>query len=153
MITINQFKDYDMKTEVTERSGGWRTMNIALWVAQIILAGIFSVVGFIKMSTPMVNLARRVPWIAEFSGTTVFLIGCAETAASLGLILPSMLKFMPKLTVLASYCLCIMMIVAAGFHIAKTAYAVSILNFILAALAYFIAWGRSKKAVIEHSIY
>lgn len=150
MITMNHFKHNGMTTDLTPKR--WPLIHVVLWIVQIILAAIFSVVGFIKISTPMVNLAREMPWVVEFSGTAIFLIGCAEFAGSIGLILPSMLKFKPKLTVLASYCLCILMILAGGFHISKKEYAITVLNFILAALSYFIAWGRSKKAVIEHSI-
>jgi putative oxidoreductase len=142
-----------MKTEITEKPRGWKKMNIVLWVAQIILAVIFTVVGFIKISTPMIDLAKEMPWVVEFSGAAVFLIGTAELAGSLGLILPSALKFKPQLTVLASYCLSVLMIVAGGFHMSRGEYAMTVWNFILALLAYCIAWGRSKKAVIEHSIY
>jgi putative oxidoreductase len=151
MITINHFKHNGMTTELTPKR--WPLIHVVLWIVQIILAAIFSVVGFIKISTPMVDLAREMPWVAEFSGTTVFLIGTAEFVGSLGLILPSALRFKPQLTVLASYCLCILMVTAGGFHISRGEYAVTLWNFILAVLSYFIAWGRSKKAVIEHSIY
>jgi putative oxidoreductase len=141
-----------MKTEITEKPRGSKTMSTTLWVAQVTLAAIFSFVGFIKISTPMVDLAAEMPWVVEFSGTAVFLIGTAEFLASIGLILPSALKFKPKLTVLASYCLSVLMIIAGGFHISRGEYAVTVWNFSLAALSYFVAWGRSKKAVIEHSI-
>jgi putative oxidoreductase len=152
MITMNHFKHDAMITEENEKKNRWAATNAALWAAQIILAGIFTVVGFIKISTPMVDLAREMPWVSEFSGTAVFLIGSAEFVGSIGLILPSALKFKPKLTVLASYCLCVLMIIAGGFHISRKEYYITVLNLILAALSYFIAWGRSKKAVIEHSI-
>jgi putative oxidoreductase len=138
-----------MTPELTPKR--WRLIHIALWTVQIILAAIFSIVGFEKISTPMVDLAGEMPWVTEFSGGAVFLIGTAEFIGSIGLILPSALKFKPQLTVLASYCLCTLMIIAGGFHISRAEYAVTLWNFILAILSCFIAWGRSKKAVIEHS--
>jgi putative oxidoreductase len=106
MITMSHFKHNSMTPELSGKTKRWAAANAALWVAQIILAVIFSVVGFIKISTPMVDLASQMPWVADFSGTAVFLIGSAEFVGSIGLILPSALKFKPKLTVLASYCLC-----------------------------------------------
>jgi putative oxidoreductase len=148
---MNQFKEKGMINELTPKR--WLSIHAALWIVQIILAAVFTITGFIKISTPMVDLAREMPWVVEFSGASIFLIGCAELVGAIGLILPSMLKFKPKLTVLASYCLCVLMIMAGGFHILKKEYTVTVLNLVLAALSYFIAWGRSKKAVIEHSIY
>jgi putative oxidoreductase len=141
-----------MKTEMTQKPSASKPLNTVLWVAQIVLAAIFSVVGFIKISTPMVDLASQMPWVVQFSGEAVFLIGTAELAGSFGLILPSALKFKPQLTVIASYCLSVLMITAGGFHISRGEYAITVWNFVLALFLYCVAWGRSKKAVIEHSI-
>ena len=113
-----------------------RALHIALWVAQVLLAGMFLMTGFMKLTQPVDALAGQMPWVAAVPAALVRFIGAAELAGALGLILPSLTRIQPRLTVLAALGLVVVMVLASAMHL------------VLAAVAAFIAWGRSKAAPI-----
>ncbi|GAB4382988.1 MAG: DoxX family protein [Salibacteraceae bacterium] len=125
------------------------TLNILLWIAQVILAAIFLMAGFMKSFTPMDELADSLPWVTNTPVALVRFIGISELLGALGMILPSALRILPKLTVVAAVGLCIVMVLAAGFHILRSEWQALPINFALFALSAFVAWGRSKKVVIQ----
>ena len=59
-------------------------MNVLLWIVQAVLALAFAVAGFTKLTQPKEKLRGTLPWVEDFSPTTVKLIGTAELAAALG---------------------------------------------------------------------
>ena len=75
-------------------------------------------------------------------------IGAAELAGALGLLLPSLTRIQPRLTVLAALGLIVVMVLASAFHLSRGEGAMLPMNLALAAVAAFIAWGRSKAAPI-----
>jgi hypothetical protein len=75
-------------------------------------------------------------------------IGLSELLGGLGLILPAALRIKPVLTPWAAVGLAVVMVLASGFHVSRGESSVIGMNFILAAVAVFIAWGRFKKAPI-----
>ena len=123
---------------------GW---NIALWIVQILLAGMFIMAGFMKTTTPIAELSAQMAWTGEMPGLVRF-IGISEILGGLGLILPSLLRIRPSLTVLAALGLVTIMVLAAIFHISRGETSAIGMNFLLAGLAGFVAWGRSRKAPI-----
>ena len=127
------------------QSKGW---HITLWILQVLLAVAFGMAGFMKLSLPVAELAKQLPWTADVSTGLVRFIGVAEVAGALGLLLPALTRIRPSLTVLAAGGLALVMILAAGFHLSRGEAPMVAPNLVLALLAGLIAWGRSKKAPI-----
>ena len=101
-----------------------------------------------KVSQPIDQLSKMLPWTAQVSEALVRFIGVAEILGALGLILPSLLRIQPKLTPIAAVGLALVMLFAAAFHISRGETPAIGMNFVLIALAAFVAWGRFKKAPI-----
>jgi uncharacterized membrane protein YphA (DoxX/SURF4 family) len=125
-----------------------RALHIALWVAQVLLAGMFLMTGFMKLTQPVDALAGQMPWVLSFPAAVVRLIGAIEIAGALGLILPSLTRIQPRLTPLAALGLVLVMLGASALHLSRGEGAVVPMNVVLAAVASFVAWGRSKAAPI-----
>ncbi len=107
--------------------------------------------GAMKMTTPILELAESMNWVNETPEWLVRFIGVSEILAGFGLILPSVLRIKPKLTVLAAIGLVIVMVLAMVDHILLGEYKMIGINVSFAILAAFVAWGRSKKVVITES--
>ena len=58
-------------------------MNIALWVAQGLLALMFAMVGAMKMTQPIDKLAKRMTWVHDVSPSTVRLIALLEVLGAI----------------------------------------------------------------------
>ena len=125
-----------------------KALHITLWIAQVILAAMFLMSGFMKLSQPIDQLSKMLPWAAQVPEALVRFIGVAEVLGAVGLILPSQLRIQPKLTAIAAVGLALVMLFAVVFHISRGETPMIGMNFILIAIAAFIAWGRFKKAPI-----
>ena len=75
-----------------------KTLNVALWVAQILLAIMFSLVGAMKAFMPLDQLSKTMLWVPAVPAALVRFIGVAELVGVLGLILPAATRIQPKLT-------------------------------------------------------
>ncbi|AKU91157.1 DoxX family protein [Vulgatibacter incomptus] len=122
-----------------------KAWGISLWIAQVLLAVMFGMAGLMKLATPMAELAEKMPGLPI--GLVRF-IGASEVAGALGMILPAITRIRPILTSVAGACLVIVMILAAGFHAMRGELPAVPMNFVLGALAAFVAWGRLRKAPI-----
>ena len=125
-----------------------RALRVGLWVTQILLAAAFLVAGGMKLTAPIEQLAANMPWVSGSMGSFVRLIGAAEVAGALGLSLPSALRIQPRLTVLAAAGLVLVMLGATATHVARGEFAAVGVPLVLGALSAFVAWGRSRRAVI-----
>jgi putative oxidoreductase len=126
-----------------------KTLNIAFWVAQALLASMFLMTGIMKSTQPIEELGKSMPWVNDFSVAMVRFIGVSELLGSIGLLLPALLRIKPILTPLAALGLFTIMVFAFIYHITKGEYQVLGFNLILGAIALFIAWGRYKKVPIQ----
>ncbi|RAY15358.1 DoxX family protein [Actinomadura craniellae] len=117
-------------------------MNVFLWVLQSLLAGMFAMVGFMKTTQPKEELAPRIPWVEDYSATTVRFIGAVEFLAALGLILPAATGIIPALTPLAATGLAIIMVLATVVHARRKEFQGVAFNIVLLALCAAVAWGR-----------
>lgn len=117
-------------------------MNVALWVAQIVLALAFLAAGLMKVSQPKDKLQASLPWTSDFSQGTVRLIGTAEVLGALGLILPAVTGIAPILTPVAATALAVVMVLAAIVHARRKEPQAIGANVVLLLIALFIAWGR-----------
>lgn len=125
-----------------------RTLHIALWVAQVLLAAMFLMSGGMKLSQPISALGAQMPWVTSVPAALVRFIGAAEIAGALGLLLPSLTRIQPRLTAVAALGLVAVMLLASAFHLSRGEGAMVPMNLVLAALAAFVAWGRGKAAPI-----
>lgn len=125
-----------------------KALHISLWIAQVLLAAMFLMSGFMKVSQPIDQLSKMLPWTAQVSEGLVRFIGASEILGAFGLMLPSLVRIQPKLTPIAAVGLALVMLFAAAFHISRGETPAIGMNFILIALAAFVAWGRFKKAPI-----
>jgi putative oxidoreductase len=122
-------------------------LNIALWIAQVLLGVAFAMAGFMKLVSPIDELARNMSWVYEARALVRF-IGAAELLGALGLVLPSAMRIKPWLTPLAAVGLGVVMVLAMGFHATRGELETLPVNVALGGIAAFIAWGRWKKAPI-----
>src|SRR5262252_2653165 len=79
-------------------SGEERTMNIFLWIVQILLALAFLMAGILKTMQPIDKLAARMKWVNSLRPPQlVRLIGVLELLGAIGLILPAVTGIWPWL--------------------------------------------------------
>lgn len=134
---------------MTTTNNSSRAMHISLWVVQVLLAAMFLLSGFMKVSMPIEKLSAMLPWATSVPAILVKLIGLSELLGGLGLLLPSMLRIKPALTAWAGLGLATIMLLAIPFHIMRGETPMIGMNAIFMLLALFVAWGRWKKAPIQ----
>lgn len=124
-----------------------KTLHIALWVAQGLLAAAFGMAGFLKVTAPMDQLLDNgMTFVANYEPSSVRLIGVIELLATAALILPAALRKAPILTPLAALGLAVLMVLAAHYHITHDESAAA--NIVFLALCLFVVWGRMMKSPI-----
>jgi uncharacterized membrane protein YphA (DoxX/SURF4 family) len=117
-------------------------MNIALWVAQILLALAFLAAGLPKATQPIPKLSNRIIWAKDVPSPLVRFIGIAEILGALGLILPALTGVLPWLTVAAAVGLAIIQALAIVFHLRRGEAHVIAGNIVFLALLLFVVYGR-----------
>lgn len=126
-----------------------KAMNISLWMAQVLLGVMFLMSGFMKATMPIQKLSAIVPWTGGVPLALVRFIGVADLLGGIGLLLPSLLRIKPTLTVWAGLGLAIVMLLAIPFHISRAESPMIGMNAMFMLLALFVAWGRWRKAPIQ----
>jgi putative oxidoreductase len=125
-----------------------KTMNVILWVAQGILGIMFLMTGIMKITQPIEKLVAMMSWVNHASPVLIRFIGLSELLGGLGILLPSILRIKPNLTVWAAIGLILVMISAVFFHISIGEANMIGTPIILGLITVFVAWGRTKKAII-----
>jgi hypothetical protein len=113
-------------------------MNVALWVAQGLLAALFLFAGGMKLVVPIEMLKGPVElpeWFLRF-------IGLVETLGAVGLILPWLLGIRPGLTPLAAAGLVIVMVGATIITLMSGPVPPALMPVLVGLLAAFVAYGR-----------
>jgi hypothetical protein len=113
-------------------------MNIALWIAQGLLAAIFLFAGGMKFVMSIEEMTKQIPmpgWFLRF-------IAVCEVLGALGVILPGLLRIRPGLTPLAAAGLVIIMIGATVVTLATGDIATALIPLVVGLLAAFVAYGR-----------
>jgi uncharacterized membrane protein YphA (DoxX/SURF4 family) len=122
------------------------TLNIVLWVVQVLLALLFIWAGGMKLVLPLEKLAGPV----ALPGLFLRFIGVVELLGGLGLILPGLLRIRPGLTPLAAAGLVIIMIGAVGITFAGGVnVGLALIPAVTGLLAAFVAYGRWRLAPIR----
>jgi putative oxidoreductase len=127
-----------------------RPLHVSLWIAQILLAGMFGMVGFMKIATPIAVLAQKMAWVTGAPALVRF-IGICELAGAIGLILPTAFKIVPKLAGFAATGLLAIMVLAVPFHIYRGEARVIAVPVLLGVLAAFVSWGVSEPLRFRHA--
>lgn len=117
-----------------------RTLNVALWTIQVLLAALFLFAGGMKLVAPPEMLKGPI----EFPVLFLRFIGVCELAGGLGLILPGLLRIRTGLTPLAAAGLAIIMIGATATTLAGGMGAGAVVPFVTGILAAAVAYGRSR---------
>ena len=123
-------------------------MNIALWIVQILLAAAFGMAGFMKLSTPVDELAVAMPWVTRLPSWAPQVAGAADVLGALGLVLPAATRIWPVLTPLAALGLVLVMLLAVLWVHLPAGDSIGA-NLALALVAGLVAYGRLKVAPIE----
>lgn len=116
--------------------------NVALWIAQGLLAITFLWAGFMKL---FASHQLPFPWIKE-SGNLVVITGIVDLLAGLGMLLPALLNIKPKLTITAAGGIVVLMIAASVFHISRGEAKDIGFNIFMLMVSAFVVWGRRNKA-------
>ncbi|MBC7876282.1 MAG: DoxX family protein [Anaerolineales bacterium] len=117
-------------------------MNIALWIAQGLLAAMFLMAGVMK-TFQVEKVKVQMPWAKDRSDGFIRFVGISELLGGLGLILPLVTGILPWLTVLAAIGLTIIQLLAIFTeHLPKKEYNIIPVNIVMLALAVFVIFGR-----------
>ena len=116
-------------------------MNILLWALQVLAALLYGASGFMKVfmfdkvseGVPSFGALPREAWLA---------LGILELVCTVGLVVPAVLHWQPRLTVLAAAVLAIESLVFVWVHVQYREIAPMILSGVLGLLMAFIAYGR-----------
>ena len=119
-------------------------MNIALWIAQVLLALLFLFAGGMKLVLPLDKLTGPV----ELPGWFTRFIGVAEVLGAVGVILPSLLRIRPGMTPLAASGLVLIMIGAIAVTLRGGMIGPALFSFVIGLLAAFVAHGRWRLAPV-----
>ena len=117
-------------------------MNVALWIAQIVLAVVFLAAGSIKLVRSKDRLPEQMKWAEGFSQNSIRAIGTLEVLGAVGLILPAVIGIAPVLVPLAAVGLALTQVGAIIVNIRIANWPEIITNAVLIAVALFVAWGR-----------
>lgn len=117
-----------------------KTRNSILWIAQGLLAAIFSWAGIMKMFKPE---DLPFPWLKD-NPNLVLITGVIDLLGGLGIVLPTLLRIQPKLTIFTAYGIIVLMTVASVFHISRGEAKDIGFNIFMLFLAIFVARGRHQ---------
>ena len=123
-------------------------MRIAIWTVQLLLGLTFVGTAVWKLATPIPELAAKMPWMGQKSSGFLYMTATLDLSCGIGLLLPSLTRIKPSLSVLAAFGTIGLMIGAIVFHVSRGEASNTPFNFLLIALALFVAWGRGAKAPI-----
>lgn len=116
-------------------------MNLFLWSLQVLAALLYGASGVMKTvlfdevtgDVPSFGALPREAWAA---------LGVMELACVVGLILPSALRWHPRLTVVAASLLAVESVVFIGVHLKYEETGAIVMSAVLGLLMAFVAYGR-----------
>lgn len=124
-------------------------LRAGLWLAQVLLAGVYLPTGIAALFLPADQVLALVPWAGHMPGELLRFIGGVDLAAGLGVLLPSVTRIAPGLAVLAAVCSAALQVFAVLFHVFFDALPTPLpASLAVFALSAFVAWGRSGKAAV-----
>jgi len=120
-------------------------VEIAVWIVTVAVALILGGAGASKLVRSKEKILENphMGWANDFSQPQIRLIGIAELAGALGLVLPWALDILPVLTPIAGYALAALMTGAAIVHARRREYAGLPFVLLLVGGALFVAIART----------
>ncbi len=125
-----------------------KAWNITIWIAQALLFLLYIMAGSNKTFQSIEFLANMLPWVLDFPEFLVRFIGISELLGAIGVLLPSIVRIKPRLTVYAATGLACIQLFAIFFHLSQGEYGVILANIIFMLIAVLVIWGRAKKVPI-----
>lgn len=122
-----------------------KALIIACWLCQILLAVTLLWASAMKLFKPTGELAQMWPWVADNPALTK-ITGIVDLLGGIGIVLPSILRLKPALTIYTGYGIIALMIAASVFHISRGEAPQIGFNIFVGVVAGFIVWARSRKA-------
>ena len=119
-------------------------MITALWIVQAVLAALFAGTGVWKLVTPVAKLGAVFPWMGQVSPAFLRATAVLDLLGGVGVLLPTLLRIQPGLTVWAALGCAALQASAIVFHIRRGEAKNTPFNFVLVALSLFVAWGRHQ---------
>lgn len=112
------------------------------WIAVGLLSVAMLAAGVVKLLKPRDELETMgMLWVADYTDQQVRLIGAAETAGAIGLVVPAATGIAAVLSPIAAVCLGVLMAGAFGVHVRRKDPLPSlIITASLVGLAGYIAW-------------
>ena len=118
-----------------------RSVNILLWVLQLLAALLFGASGIMKVFM-FDKVSEGVPSFGALPREAWTGLGILELVCTVGLIVPAAFHWQPALTVLAATVLALESLVFIGVHVKYRELAPIIMSGVLGLLMAFIAYGR-----------
>lgn len=123
-------------------------MNILLWVIQFLLALIFAMAGYGKISnTKQQHIADR-HINAGDSVVPIRILGVLEWLGCIGIIVPWLTGIFPILTPVSALCFCLIMIAGLVNHAMRREYKMLPLLALILILSAVVAFHRYKQIVL-----
>jgi uncharacterized membrane protein len=91
-------------------------VNVALWIAQGFVAVAVVLAGTVKLLVVREKVATRMHWAKDWPRWRIKLLGLAEIAGGVGLVVPGATGIAPFLTPIAALCLAVLMAGAVQTH-------------------------------------
>jgi uncharacterized membrane protein YphA (DoxX/SURF4 family) len=126
---------------VDAETGKRHTMNILLWVLQVLAALLYGSSGVMKVFM-FDKVSQDVPSFGALPRKAWMTLGIVELACTVGLIVPAAFHWHSQLTILAATVLAVESVVFVGVHVRYREVAPMILSGVLGLLMVFIAYGR-----------
>lgn len=123
-------------------------LNGALWLVQALLGLTFVGTALWKVFTPIPELAAKMPWMGQVSPAFLYLTALLDFLGGTFVLVPSLVRVRPGLSVLAALGCTALMAGAIAFHFSRGEAASTPFNFVLAGLSSFVAWGRHRRAAL-----
>jgi uncharacterized membrane protein YphA (DoxX/SURF4 family) len=119
-------------------------MDLALWIAQGLLALAFIAVG-LNHAFNYASASQRagMGWMAAVGRERMRLIGSLEVLGGIGVVLPAVTGILPWLTPLAAAGLALLMLFAIVFHLRRGETSAAVFNAVLGLLAVVVLVGRA----------
>ena len=105
---------------------------------------VFAAIGIIKLSFPIERLVESMAWVESVPTMLVRIIGACELLGGCALMLPYASRPAARATSLVALGFTLLMSLAAIIHLARGELRMLPVNFVLGALAVFVAWGQLR---------
>ena len=117
------------------------TMNILLWVLQIVAALLYASSGVMKIFM-FDKVSADMPSFGALPRNVWAMLGVVELVCMVGLIVPDALHWHPMLTVWAAALLAVESLVFIGVHVKYREVSATVLSAVLGLVMAFVAYGR-----------